>query len=200
MEILSADMLIGLLGGFGLSFSLWWLLNHYLVPNIAFAEELSRRPINYDGQPYRHQFAFKNIGKRAVINVRLKARLRIIDPKKRGSTIKNYYDIHLSNNELFQLKPGTMRFMSVNFHESKSLDARILDREINKKRKDMKLTLDDVFDVYPDASLFIELIATDIYSSATKVFESKSYCKGDVRNGIFRKGCLDVQPLRTRPA
>ncbi|MGY8873175.1 MAG: hypothetical protein ACKVJE_22345 [Pseudomonadales bacterium] len=50
MEFLSVDMIIGLLGGLVLSFGLWWILNHRLVPMFVFSEELSKRPIDHDLQ------------------------------------------------------------------------------------------------------------------------------------------------------
>jgi len=188
---------IGLLGGFVLSFLLWWMLNHQMVPIIEFAEEVSRRPITYDRQTTRHQFALKNTGARSIINVRLKARLRIKDPRKRGSNVLNYYDISLSNNELFELKPDDRVAMSLDFHNSTSLNDRLLDPNIIKKLVAETLTLDDVLDCYPDAIFYIQVIGTDIYSHATKVFQSQLYAQADIRNGVFEAKSLNIAPLKS---
>ncbi|MBT8112812.1 MAG: hypothetical protein KJO47_03945, partial [Gammaproteobacteria bacterium] len=167
-----------------------------MVPIIEFAEEVSRRPIAYDRQTTRHQFAFKNTGARPIINVRLKARLRIKDPRKRGSNVLNYYDIALSNNELFELKPDDRVAMSLDFHNSTSLNDRLLDPNIIKKLVAEILTLDDVLDCYPDAVFYIQVIGTDIYSHATKVFQSKLYARADIRNGVFEAKSLNIAPLK----
>ncbi|MCG7981014.1 MAG: hypothetical protein G8D81_15150 [gamma proteobacterium symbiont of Clathrolucina costata] len=197
MTILSVDAILGLFGGVGLSFSLWWILNHHLVPVIEFSEELSRRPIDFDKQPYRHQFAFKNAGTRSVINVRIKAKLLIVDPRKRGVQITNYFDIKLSSDDIFEMKPGVMLRMSPDIHMSESLDTPLIDSELLMKLKSKEITLDDIFDTYSDAKFYVQIIATDIYSHATKVFQSKLYARSDVRNGVFRGAGLDITPYHS---
>lgn len=189
--------LVGLLGGLCLSFVLWWLLNHYLVPKLEFSEELSRRPVTYDKQGVRHQFAFKNTGKRSIINIRLKARVRIPLRNKKGTTILNFFDISLSNNEIFEMKPGVMLRMSLDLHDSSSLNTPLLDKSITVKVNARELTVDDLFECYPNAVFFVQIIGTDIYSNATKVFNSKQYKKEDVRSGVFTKRSLDIAPLET---
>jgi|APMed6443717190_1056831.scaffolds.fasta_scaffold92909_1 hypothetical protein len=194
MSLISSDTLLGLFGGFGLSYFLWWYLNHRLVPKIEFSEELSRRPIDYDKQAVRHQFAFKNIGKRSIVNIRLKARIRINDPRKRGVNIFNYFDIAINDNngEIFEMKPGVMLRISVDVHKSKNLDNPLLDNFLLQKLKTEDITLDDIFFIYPDSVFFVQIIGTDIYSNATKVFVSKMYAKDDVRSGVFKGKELSI--------
>jgi len=189
--------LIGLLGGLCLSFVFWWLLNHHLVPKLKFSEELSRRPISYDKQAVCHQFAFKNIGKRSIINIRLKARVRIKLTNKKGAKILNYFDVSLTNNEIFEMKPGVMLRMSLDVHNSSTLDAPLLNKSIVEKLHKKTLTVDDIFDFYPDGDFFVQIIGTDIYSNATKVFESTHYRKADVRSGVFTGQTLDIAPLES---
>lgn len=188
-------LLLGVFGGFALSFIFWWWVNHRLVPSISFSEELSKRPIDYDKQRYRHQFAFKNTGARSIVNIRIKARLQIIDPRKRGSIIKNYFDVALSNNEVFELKPERMIRMAPMLHQSTALGSPILDERLGQALNNETLTLDDVFEIYPDALFYVEAIGTDIYSNATKVFQSKFYGRADVRLGIYKGRLLEITAL-----
>lgn len=191
-------LLLGLFGGFFLSFAFWYYINHRLVPEISFSPELSKRKVTFDEIGYRYQFAFKNTGKRSVVNVRIKARLCVIDPLKRGNNIENFFDIALTNNDIFELKPTQMLRFAFMLHNSSSLDGKILDRSIQDLFKSGHVTLDDVFTVYPSAYCFVQIIGTDSYSNATKVFHSKMYGKKDIRNGVFRGKALDVvAPLST---
>jgi len=185
--------LFGLFGGISFSVVFWFALNHYFVPAIKFSPELSRRYIDYDNQNVRDQFAFKNVGKRAVINIKIKVRLAIPDPRKIGSNITNFYNLHLINTELFQLKPGRMVRMAPLPHLSTSLDTTLLDTRLHKKREDGSLTLSDIFDIYPESFMYVQLIGTDVYSHATKVFVSQHYKKGDARLGVFRGRDLNVK-------
>ncbi|MEW8664532.1 MAG: hypothetical protein AB2557_18940 [Candidatus Thiodiazotropha sp.] len=162
---------------------------------MEFSEELGRRPITYDKQAVRHQFAFKNIGKRSIINIRLKARVRIKLNNRRGDKIINYFDVSLSNNEIFEMKPGVMFRMSLDVHKSSTLDTPLLNESVVEKLHAKTLTVDDVLDFYHDASFFVQIIGTDIYSNATKVFQSPQYKKADIRSGVFTGQSLDIAPL-----
>ena len=149
----------------------------------------------YGPREFAYQFAFKNVGRRSIINVRLKARLRINDPRKRGGDILNYWDLALTNNVLFELKPGVKLRFSFDVHNSKSLETPLLDSSISTKLKTEEILLDDIFAIYPDAVFFVQIIGTDIYSHATKVFQSRNYSRRDIRNGKFKGTCLDIAPL-----
>lgn len=185
-------LLLGLVGGFGLSFAFWWWVNHRLVPEISFSKELGKRSIEYDKPPFRHQFAFKNVGKRSVVNIRLKVRLVIVDPLRRGSTLKNFFDIALPNYEIFELKPGEMMRMALQVHRSDRLHSMIIDESLRAMVINEDATLDDIFETYPNAYLYVQLIGTDVYSHATKVFQSVNYRKQDVRKGTFKEKSLVV--------
>ena len=189
-------LLLGMSGGFLLSFVFWWWINHRLVPEISFSEELSKRPIEYDQQEYRHQFAFKNTGARLIINIRIKARLVITDPRKNGSLELNYYNITLSNYEFFELEPERTIFMAPLLAQSIGLETQILDEALTTSRRANTLTLEGVFDIYPDSFFYVQAIGTDIYSNATKVFQSKNYKRQDVRLGVFKRGSLNISALK----
>lgn len=185
-------LFLGLTGGFGLSFAFWWWVNHHLVPDVAFSKEVGKRSIDYDKQPFRHQFAFKNVGKRSVVNIRLKVRLVIVDPLGRGSSIRNFFDIALPNHELFELRPNELMRMALLVHRSDRLKSTIIDDKLRNLVVNEDATLDDVFEVYPDAYFYVQLIGTDVYSNATKVFQSVNYSKQDVRTGVFKGKSLHV--------
>ncbi len=194
-NLISLDMVVGLLGGFAFSFILWWFLNHKLVPIVRFSEEVTKKPLSYGEHRFGYQFAVKNIGARSIINIRIKARLRIRDVRKTGTRYLNYYDIALLSDEIFEMKPGSMVMLSLLFNKSKSLESPAIDARLASVYDAKQLTLDDIFSIYPDAVVFVQLIGTDIYSNATKVFRSNLYSRRDVRLGRFRRRCLDVAPL-----
>ena len=187
--------LAGVFGGFALSIVLWWWLNHKLVPELGLCEELSRRPITYDSQSFRYYFAFKNLGKRSTIDIKIKARLCVPDALHTGSNIKNYFDIALSNYEVFELKPNEMIRMALMLHESSSLKSTAIDRNIREKLSDRTLTLDDIFNEYNESYVYFDIICTDIYSGSRKVFNSRAYHRRDTRSGRFVGRSLEIRRL-----
>ncbi|MHA1527575.1 MAG: hypothetical protein ACTSVG_01040 [Alphaproteobacteria bacterium] len=183
----------GLIGGLLLSFVFWWVLNHRMVPSLRFADEIGRREIDFDDPSHRYQFAFKNVGRRDALDLRIKARIRIKDILKTGGIILNTYDIALSNNEIFKLAPGRMKRMSLLFHESECFGQSIFSDPIQEKLGEGTLTLDDVLQEYEIAQVDIQIIATDSFSNAMKVFNSKRYTSDDVKTGVFKGQELLVQ-------
>lgn len=188
-------LLLGLFGGLALSFALWWWLNHKLVPDITFSEELSSRPIDYDDQGSRCQIAIKNNGSRSAIDVRIKADLVITDALGRGNSLKNFLSLELNGDEVFELGSQVARKYTFMPHESEALTSKIVCERLRKRLEDKTLVLEDIFHEYENCYVQVSVIATDIYSRATRVFVSRKYFSRDVRQGVFIGHDLRIYPL-----
>ncbi len=187
----------GLFGGFVVSFLFWWWLNHRMVPTIMFPEELSKRPYHFGKFRSRIQIAFKNTGKRSIVDIRYTVLLIINDPLKRGNNIQNIYKLNAGSGDLFILRPGSVRRIGIMPHLSFGLKDSPLLGEIPLKLEEQSLDMDDVFQEYPDAKIKINVIGVDIFSNAVRVFESKMYELSDIRNGVFRGSDMRIYPIVT---
>lgn len=179
-------LVIGLLGGFGLSVIFWWITNHYLVPDIQFSEEVSRSDVGFLNSGVRHQIAIKNCGNRDAYNVKFRVRMKIKDILQNGGTLWDYMDIVVSDTEYFVLKKGIMFRVTPVAHRTSGFSQAVFPSNIRQRYKEENLTLDDLFDQYEEIRIFMEVIATDRFSEGAKYFRSKEYSKHDIRNGVFR--------------
>lgn len=84
--------LIGLFIGLGTSFFSWWVLYHKIVPEVKFADFISKIP-KKTLPGCRYRIKFKNVGKRAILDVHVIARL-VVDWS--GSEVWTAYYVRLS--------------------------------------------------------------------------------------------------------
>lgn len=90
------------------------------------------------------------------------------------------------------LKKGSAIRLTPLPHETKYFERGIFPQRVKDKYAEGSLTLDDLFDEFEDVNVFLQITATDMYSGATKFFESRRYTKNDIRNGVFRGAKFDV--------
>lgn len=178
-------LIIGLLGGFSLSIVFWWMLNHYLVPDLQFSDEISRSEVGFYKSSVRHQIAIKNCGRRDAYNVKFRVRLKIKDILQNGGTLWDFMDLETSGKEFFVLKKGSMFRVTPVVHRTLGFSRTIFPAHIQKLYEEQTLSLDDIFNEFHDVRVFIEVIATDRFSGGAKYFRSKEYSRNDIRNGVF---------------
>jgi hypothetical protein len=178
-------LVLGLLGGFGLSFVFWWVTNHLLVPDLQFSPEISRSKAGFIKSGIRHQIAVKNCGRRDAYNVKYRVRLKITDILQNGGKIPDFVEVAVSSNEFFILGKGAMFRVTPMVSLTEGFERELFSEHIRNKFRDGILTLDDLFEEYKEISIFLEVIGTDRFSGGAKYYRSKEYSKYDVRTGVF---------------
>ena len=176
---------LGLLGGFIISLLLWWIMNHFFVPDLQFSKEISVSDAKFLESGKRYQIAFKNCGKRDALNVRFRCRMKIKDILNSGGKLWDYMNISLAGDDFYILKKGSMFRLTPRLELTKYFQSPIFSDSIREKSIDKKLTFEDIFQEYSDVKIFIEAIGVDSISGGTKYFRSKEYTRFDFRNGVF---------------
>lgn len=182
----------GLFGGFTLSFLFWWFMNHRMVPKIAFSPEIARLEVPFFKSGLRYQIAIKNVGQRDAFNVKYRVRLKIHDLMRQGDDIWNNYDIPTKSNEFFILTKGQRHRITPLIHQSPDFQREIFPNSIRQKAVERKLSMDDIFEVYPSSRLFLELVATDRFSGGAKYFTSPDYGLHEIKDGVFEYPGLKI--------
>ncbi|WP_147110163.1 hypothetical protein [Tateyamaria sp. syn59] len=191
-------LILGLLGGLVTSYVFWWVLNHRYVPNIVFSPEVARSEVEFHPSGFRYQVAVKNIGKREAFNVRFRLRMRIKDVRHTGGTIFDYINLELVNNEFFMFAAGSMFRITPLPHKTARFSTDVFPEGIQKKYRDGVLGMDDLFNEWAGAEMFLEVIATDRFSGGMKFFRSPLYTKKDIRRGVFKGKIHDCIHKQTR--
>ena len=179
-------LVLGLIGGVGLSVVFWWTTNHFLVPDLQFSLEVSRSRAGFIKSGIRHQIAVKNCGKRDAYNVKYRVRLKITDILQNGGKIADFVEVAVSSNEFFILGKGAMFRVTPMVSLSEGFDRDLFSDNIRNKFRDGVLTLDDLFEEYNEIKIFLEVIGTDRFSGGAKYYRSKEYSKHDIRTGVFK--------------
>ena len=184
-------LLFGAILGIGSSGAFWWIQNHVFVPRFEFSEEMCRRSAPHLKTGVMHHIKFRNCGKRDAFNVRLRVRLAIKDIRRIGSTYTTFYTLELSNPEYFLVRQGES-FVIVPRPDKSSILSEVPDEGIRRSLAEGVLTLDDIYDTYPHARVYVQMIATDRFSTSLRYIRSKRYFDRDIRTGAFRPKTLDV--------
>ncbi|MCF8468016.1 MAG: hypothetical protein K9G33_11480, partial [Sneathiella sp.] len=180
-------LFLGLFGGFAFSAIFWWITNHFLVPDIQFSPEISRSKVSFIKSGTRHQMAIKNNGKRDAFNVKIRMRMKIKDILQSGGKLTDFIEIAVKDTEYFVMKKGSMFRVTPLAHLSSAFSESKFPSSLQEKFANNTITLDDVFEEYKDAKIYMEVIATDKFSGGAKYFRSREYERRDIRNGVFLK-------------
>ncbi|MEM9059026.1 MAG: hypothetical protein AAGD13_01065 [Pseudomonadota bacterium] len=193
-------VLLGAILGIGSSGIFWWIQTHYWVPKIEFSEEVSRSNVQFIKSKVRYQIAIKNIGRRDAYNVKFRVRLRVKDILKSGGRRWDYIDIAIINKDFFYFSKDSMLLITPLPHKTERFGGSMFPKEIRESYQNGTLTFDELFSVYDEIAIYVELIATDRFSGGAKFFRSKDYSKPDVRQGIFKGKDHKVIHKQSSPA
>lgn len=184
--------IVGLLGGFVLSFVLWWILARAVVPRIAFSADISKVPDSFDGC-VRYRIKIVNVGRRDIID--LSIRVRIYLPASRRPNT-NIVEIPISAEHLFILRPRDDRIFSL---ELGRVESRYLNSdEIALLKGGHDGSLERLLDDHRGSFPLVQLLAYDGWSGARRYYRSDRYRSVNIKEGRFR-GLIVGSPSKPLP-
>jgi len=190
--IVMFSILIGVVTGVMSSLIAWWILFHYLSPEVIFSPSISKRYSKIRGCGFNYQFTIQNIRRRIAINVSLSARLTLLHfPPNLPDNISNILPIPLSSEIvpfLYQHEKGKDNPRRISFllddaiFCQKMLDYKAyLPPEIIEKAITFNLKLEDLLSIAPNSFIRLAVILTDSISSSQKIYISKKYMIDDIK-------------------
>lgn len=189
--------------GFGLgvlaSWIVWFVVSRCIVPRIEFSKYLSRTQPNYQDNPL-YRFRLRNKGRRQVIDIDIFFRIRIKGINPRFPDTWEIIRIPLGNpyNHIpFLPAPSKSKYasqtISIEAGSCEKFSRSFMPEDIRKKYHKKTLTLDDVFSITEEVEGEVIAFGYDEFSGARKMFRSKKYKKGDIRDGRFKHNCISIE-------
>lgn len=177
--------LLSFLLGLGASYLVWYVLQHRVVPEIKFAEELNKYELP-SGQ-FLYRAAVQNSGKRDIIDVEVIVRIGV--KEFMGATGWAYHSIKTNSSRIPVLSPEKRRIVRI-FDMREPIE--FIDApSLSLRQKIMKCqTLVEILNLGTDGTIQIHVFGYDRFSGSRRHFGSKLYRKYDIRLGRY-KG-LDV--------
>lgn len=187
-------ILLGVAAGLATNLASWWILFHGIAPKIQFSSYISKtpqEPFEENRSGYSYRIKLINSGRRAIIDVEIMARLRIlgvIEQRKRNwraIIIPVKGSASYRNPRMSALVGDQVLELSLNDVEE-FLRLPIYPDEIRRKAEQKTLVLEDLLSLGQRATLQIAAFGYDEFSGARKLFVSKSYTLDDIREGLYR--------------
>jgi hypothetical protein len=207
-----AEFLFGFVLGIATNLLSWWILSHLIVPRISFSPQISKTRTHKtqgDQSGYKYRVKIENSGRRAAIDVEIIARLRVKGIGGFPKTNWHIVNIPLSTHgdksyripRILPVKKGlarrhTLRLLINEVEEFRT--SLIYPEAIRKKAEEGTLLLEDLLTLGSAANLQILVFAYDEFSGARKLFVSKRYTCGDIKEGPFDRKGLEVKELPTK--
>ncbi len=175
-----ALLLLGALFGVGSSGAFWFLQSHCWVPKIKFSEELAEYVLKNDQSFF--QCAFKNVGKRDIIDLEIQVRVGI--KGFLGAQGWAYHTIYSNASRVPELSPGKKRRVRV-YDTREPIE--FLDAPSKSLREMVETctSLRDVLQLGDDAAVRVHVFGYDAFSGARKHFKSDMYRVSKIRKGTF---------------
>ena len=202
MSEILGSILIGLFIGIATNLFAWWILFHYIVPEIRFSPLLSKIPNKENNSGYKYRFKLQNVGKRSIIDVEIFVKVNI---KGLGDFPTNIriVDIPISN----KLKAHRIPIIPPISEDFNGKIIQILPNEVDEfkdlsrypeyikiKANEGKLLLEDVMSMGTETTLQIMAFGYDEFSGTKRLFISKVYTDRDIIEGKYFHG-LEVKKL-----
>jgi hypothetical protein len=157
------DVAFGLIGGLALSVLFWWFMTHFIVPKLVFSSGISKDTIVApDATIYRCKF--ENSGRRAIIDISLKARIilpRYSLRRRKAGRVNTIIDVPLDTDHLFILKPKANRIVWLDIHE---IEISLLDcleaSLVDKVRGRHDGALEGLLTIRDDAYIYVQALAS----------------------------------------
>lgn len=186
---MSVALIISLVASFFLglvsSFVIWWLSTHFWIPNITFSEELAEYELP-NGERF-FQCAFKNIGRRKIIDLEVQVRVGIFGFL--GTNDWAYHTVTSNSSRIPVL--SSCRRRRVRVYDSRE-EVEFIDRPSKSLRKEIEKcrSLRDVLQLGTDGTVRVHVLGFDEFGGARKHYSSKAYRLRDIRKGTYKD--LDV--------
>ncbi len=199
------EFLLGVAAGIATNFLVWWVLFHWLDPNIQFSPQLSGVPrarTELDQSEYRYRVKLENSGRRRAIDIEIMARLRV--KGLRTPEIWNILYVPLrSNGEVSHRIPfmdpakagvvANRKIVFLHLNSSETLPHwSIFPEEIREKAESRELLLEEILSIGSKGDLQFYAYAYDNFSGSRKLFVSKRYTVDDVGQGPFDQDALTI--------
>lgn len=188
----------------------WRLSFKYSNIEIIFSDKLEKRKDVRDGKEnqYRYRVRISNVGKRDLFEVYLIAKMTV--KTNDGRTNTTYFPVgeestipvlvkrfdRKKRNEFkeFYKETGIRRRNTVysyglyiNEMAYNEYSKNFYEESIIEKARKKTLVIDDIFQVYPGASLTIFVFGNDSVTGARRKYQSKEYTAKDIVKGRFNK-------------
>ncbi len=194
------DIIISTLTGVAASYFVWWLTFKYLVPEIKFADTISRLQTNENPSGFRYRIKFENSGQRNIIDLQVLIRLRIKGIRQEHP--QNWEIIYLPTSSLEYKNVAIVRpassnglrpVLEIKVYGCDYFQRTIFPENIKILSQNSQLTLDQVLNIGQEAEFQILALGYDEFSGARKFYESKTYRVIDIADGHFDLNGLGMQ-------
>jgi hypothetical protein len=202
------EFLLGVAAGIATNFFVWWVLFHWLDPDIQFSPQLSKVPrarTELDKAQFRYRVKLENSGRRRAIDIEIMARLRVKGLKT--PQIWNILYVPLRSNGdvshripfMDPAKTGVVANRKIIFLHLNSSDTlphwSIFPEEIRQRAENRELLLEELLSIGSKADLQFYAYAYDSFSGTRKLFVSKRYTAEDIAEGPFAQDGLNVNDV-----
>ncbi|MEW8400126.1 MAG: hypothetical protein AB2717_05475 [Candidatus Thiodiazotropha sp.] len=190
MEILA--LLIGIPLGILASLVAWWILFHYLKPEISFSPKISKLPDERSDSPFRYRIKIRNSGKRKIIDLQIQCRYIVSNMYPELPATDSIVKLYISSDSIPYIGAGAKDKIERIYPEKvKIFEKNHFPEDVRKKAKDNTLTLEDILEIEGSYIEFL-VFAFDEYSGSRKLFISHKYNAENIATGPFVKGSLEV--------
>lgn len=192
---LMISQIISFIFGIIASLLVWFLTAHVTQVKIEFPEKIYREVDMYDKSKHHYNIEVFNVGKRALIDLHMQARISIEGADKKNPKLRCFSLLNLDHNscnfpwlpsknsedkEWPRMNSGRLIYAIEMKHAYQEFSKIFYEEDIREKAKRKTLQLDDIFNTYPDAAIQFYLFGYDGFTGARKMFKSKYYREADV--------------------
>jgi hypothetical protein len=180
---------LGFVLGLATSFFSWWVLFHLVVPKIAFSTFISKVPYDADGSRWVFRIKYANHGRRALVDGYAVVLLSIKGLRRKNSWTT--FRVPLAHNGEDALPFAVVRPKKnrVNLLHAEACEdfrkSHYLPEATRKLAADGALTIEQLLALGDEAYVQMQIVGSDSWSGARKVFESRRYTSQDIRAARF---------------
>ena len=178
------EIAAGFLLGIVASVSVWYVLEHLLVPRVEFLPAIYRSKTQENPSGYKYRVKFRNIGRREILDFELFAKLRLRGVSSTANWRAVYIPIDDSRIPRIPSHRKSGKRLAVQLLVSEIPDhaAAFLPSELKSARDNGSLTLENLMAFGNEGTLEIVGFGYDAFSGTRKVFQSKVYGVGQLED------------------
>jgi len=192
--------IIGVFVGVISSFAAWWIIFHLNIANIKFSPNLCKDRLEADNSGFRYRIKIQNFGRRAILDLELIAKYRVVGLRKNRPANWETVYIPLHLNRILKVSPyknGQKSYIiKLCINEVNDFNNNLYPTEIIEKSKTKTILLEDLLNLGTKCTLQIYGFGYDEFTGIRKLYKSKIYSLSDIQTGIFKKNSLDVIPYK----
>ncbi len=171
---------------------MWFIKNYIFPPKIRFGREILKVPCN--GSEMRYVFLFENTGWRKLIDLSVNATVVIPGIVDWDNESLQYYRVVTTADRKHLLETGVSTTARISLEDSPEvLTSRFVPSDIKTKISEHNNSLEELLKLHNDATIQISIFGNDNLTGVRKLFESKEYLIGDIKEGEFNRKKFLVQ-------